>query len=1126
MSGLDALAAFGLACNVMQAISFAFKTASVCKEVFRTGSPDSNLNQLVLDASKVHENLKKSMVSVQPLNKDEKDFLDIAERSLQVIVELKTEIDRLVARHQAKGSVRASVSTTLRALYKKPALEKLEKRMQAYQSVLESGLLLRVCNASDASRFEQETRFNDLDEAMRTFIQALSKGQTSLEDLVQKQVDSAKEVIRAQTLKSEHMVTTVVKSESEKTRDSLALVMKEFSLTPPVWKKHKRLLRSLKYDTMNDRQDRISDSHEGTFDWILKGTRPWIEDIDTNRSGLRNGAHFHPDCSHHIVKLGVTWSCFPCWIESPNDKFYWVQGKAGSGKSTLMKFLVTAPDTWSYLKSTSRVPIVLPHFFWAAGEAMQRSIRGLLLNLLYQILSHDSGALDKVIERYPPSTLKDKPVDWSKDELQTILNSWLAEADRPVFIFLDGLDEFGDTFGAATPDTPSNLLDLVTKLSKKDNVKLCVSSRADPEFRRYFRTMPTLKLQHLTHLDMRIYVESYLLRHELDPGLEMEFKNLIDDICDKADGVFLWTALVTRSLYRGLANGDSIAELKLRLQSMPQSLHELYHDMWSRLNEDQSIYREEAARYFNMVRHWTKFAVGSGPITVFHIMAGSDPSKAIVILQEYSCFSTEEVRVASQRIATRSAGLLEIGSDGEMVGFIHRSALEFLEGTPQGQKILSSDTTNAETRTLNLMRAYLGGLCLQVLGKRPMAAYSETSQFHSVTMVDRLWASRQFSDEDGFSMMMACKKLRETGSWAYETPGGDSSKSTVIRASLDFYGVAASFGCQQLISLLLKRSVANPEETDLSYNFRAYLFIAASMDPGAPYSAEYRGKAMVLANILGERDVIEIEMRSICLQVHAKLNHSLTPSGAHLPPIVFLAVMNIHAGGRHWPSNIRVPRIHEVLNQYLAASFSLGDEVTVTYKRDGFGDDDDDDRWIPNIHGLGPSETVYTRQSNVWVTLKTNLASLVDLQLTALISGSQPKNDEDILSCQLALDNLRKLKPNRSFNIVAFGLSFHVSTTMSLLGDRDGKPVAPEMSADADYVLATLEKVRLLAQSQIGDEVSEAREYEFPGLWSRLKEIAPRAREVQTEEYENAIDLPLRKQLVDFMSKPPKPFTE
>ncbi|KAK0717406.1 hypothetical protein B0T26DRAFT_296310 [Lasiosphaeria miniovina] len=113
----------------MQAISFAFKTASVCKEVFRTGSPDPNLNQLVLDASKVHENLKKSMVSVQPLNKDEKDFLDIAERSLQVILELKTEIDKLVARHQAKGSLGASVSTTLRALYQKPALGKLEKRM-------------------------------------------------------------------------------------------------------------------------------------------------------------------------------------------------------------------------------------------------------------------------------------------------------------------------------------------------------------------------------------------------------------------------------------------------------------------------------------------------------------------------------------------------------------------------------------------------------------------------------------------------------------------------------------------------------------------------------------------------------------------------------------------------------------------------------------------------------------------------------------------------------------------------------------------------------------------------------------------------------------------------------------
>jgi len=71
-----------------------------------------------------------------------------------------------------------------------------------------------------------------------------------------------------------------------------------------------KLLESLYYSEIKDRHDRISEAHGMTFQWIYgdprPGDRPWT------------------DLSH--------------WLES-NRSLYWITGKAGSGKSTLMKYL-------------------------------------------------------------------------------------------------------------------------------------------------------------------------------------------------------------------------------------------------------------------------------------------------------------------------------------------------------------------------------------------------------------------------------------------------------------------------------------------------------------------------------------------------------------------------------------------------------------------------------------------------------------------------------------------------------------------------------------------------------------------------------------------------------------------
>ena len=75
------------------------------------------------------------------------------------------------------------------------------------------------------------------------------------------------------------------------------------------------ILAGIQYDSMIARQNRIAIAHEFTFRWIFQDDPTEISTSNTRE-----------------------WSGFRKWLES-DEQIYWITGKAGSGKSTLMKFL-------------------------------------------------------------------------------------------------------------------------------------------------------------------------------------------------------------------------------------------------------------------------------------------------------------------------------------------------------------------------------------------------------------------------------------------------------------------------------------------------------------------------------------------------------------------------------------------------------------------------------------------------------------------------------------------------------------------------------------------------------------------------------------------------------------------
>lgn len=456
-----------------------------------------------------------------------------------------------------------------------------------------------------------------------------------------------------------------------------------------------RLLQSLKYHGMNERANMLTDAHIQTFHWIFKSDS------------------------------GQSWDNFPEWLKS-NSKIYWISGKPGSGKSTLVKFILSRPETKAALEVWDAGTAIFRHFLWKPGSRMQKGVKGLLASVLHQAFEREEQALDRALRSNYALGSKDSESDWSMSELATLCLSTLESYPSSVCIFVDGLDEVADEDGA---DALFQILDSWKNISK---VKLCVASRPEPRFHRRLHRYQHLRLQDLTANDMQTLADEasqpvIAIYESNTPGAGFRVSYLFRLLLDRAEGVFLWLKLALAALRRGAENGDSIAELHTRLESLPNDLFGLYRDMWSRLNEDEPLYRQAAARYFNLLatmRNFTSLESKHGS-SVLGLMAATNRDVQLHCLgrDDESLLNLDFERLLdrfSVDIQVRCAGILEISSSSStpedsalhkcatsQVRFIHRSAHDFIFDTEAGQQIRTADLSTESDRQICVVKANL-----------------------------------------------------------------------------------------------------------------------------------------------------------------------------------------------------------------------------------------------------------------------------------------------------------------------------------------------------------------------------------------------------------------------------------
>ncbi|KAF3769344.1 hypothetical protein M406DRAFT_250225, partial [Cryphonectria parasitica EP155] len=416
--------------------------------------------------------------------------------------------------------------------------------------------------------------------------------------------------------------------------------------------------------------------------------------VDRYRSIL--GAH--KDTLRWVVKAESKGQQLLTWFREGQGVF-WVTGKPGSGKSTLMKFIVDNPRTMKLLKQwagPSHQIVIASHYFWYAGTPMQKSHEGLLRVLLYGIFKQCPNLIQEICRsRWDQA---EAATVWSLEELQGVVQSLASHppAHLKFCLFIDGLDEY-----AGDHEEIAKILNDLAASSR--SIKLCISSRPWNEFNMTFgRSTERLVLHELTENDIRAYTTSRLSNHQMwnvVSARNPQTKSLIQLIVERAEGVFLWVFLVTNLLRNGLSNHDSITDLYRRVESFPPDLERFFTQT---LESVDPFYHKKMSAALNMALH----APEPQNLSVYAFLEQEceDPSYALSSSPPVEKDVHQQHEDMKYRLNGWCKGLLEV--HGENVHVLHQTVADFFK-TAKMTRFLDDKIPSGFSVRLSLVKACL-----------------------------------------------------------------------------------------------------------------------------------------------------------------------------------------------------------------------------------------------------------------------------------------------------------------------------------------------------------------------------------------------------------------------------------
>jgi hypothetical protein len=487
---MDPLTAISLASSVVQFVDFSTKLVSSAHSLYlsTSGAKAEHLELEDLARSlqqQADEATPQNISNNAALSKQDQTLVSLGNSCRAVADELLSALDKLKLKG---GSFRGlkSIYIALKGVLEEEKIASIQQRLDRVGKIMNSQII-----------------FN-LQSRMLEILDRLETKNRSLESTRERDIIDLKEDIKRQFEQ--------IKEGQELQEGAVSRALDQLTISMKKSKEYsaeQRILGALRYDDMNYRRVTLRSAHDKTFSWMFSST------------ATTNGDHFP--------------SKFEDWLTS-NDTVFWISGRIGSGKSTLMKYICDHEFVRSNLKKWSEGNrlVITNFFFWNASKNdLPKTKEGLMRSILYQILRQAPDLIQYVTpgewENFVSSDLGCDELGLNflttPELLATFerITAMLATTKIKLVFFIDGLDEYDGK--------PEDIIPLIISLKKASTyIKMCVSSRRWNQFETEFGQDNSRKLyiEAFTKKDIELYVRETLGRDSGYQGMMEDEDSPID----------------------------------------------------------------------------------------------------------------------------------------------------------------------------------------------------------------------------------------------------------------------------------------------------------------------------------------------------------------------------------------------------------------------------------------------------------------------------------------------------------------------------------------------------------------------------------------------------------------------
>ncbi|KAN0075185.1 hypothetical protein V8E54_007796 [Elaphomyces granulatus] len=258
---------------------------------------------------------------------------------------------------------------------------------------------------------------------------------------------------------------------------------------------------------------------------------------------------------------------FASWTDNNPHRLLWIKGDPGKGKTMLLIGIIRELS----LQLESNSPH-LSYFFIQGTDSKSNTATAVLRCLIWMMLVQNPSLIPHFKREYDP--IGPRYFDRNAFEaLSKVFDNMLADPSLSrTYLIVDALDECVNV---------TKLLRLISATAEKSSkVKWLVSSR--------YRSNIQSQLKERARLDLELNAES--ISTAVDAYIDHKLSKLdyhedlraqvADELHKRADGTFLWVALVCR-----LLDSTNHYEAMLILGEMPSDLKGLYDRMMNQINK-------------------------------------------------------------------------------------------------------------------------------------------------------------------------------------------------------------------------------------------------------------------------------------------------------------------------------------------------------------------------------------------------------------------------------------------------------------------------------------------------------------------------------------------------------------